>query len=195
MVEPAIISGMSDTNPRSRMALVGWLAAGVSAVVAALAVVYAMNVRNQMNDVELRLVDAVTKMQAMQDQLVAAAGHSDAMRTNLALLSAADLSEAVLVGKALAPDATGRVYVSRSKGLLISASKLPPTLAGRTYQLWWQTPKGAVSVGVFSAAQDGTATAVFDLPEGAPATSSFTVTDESEGGAQAPSSTVVMATR
>lgn len=186
---------MSDHQPRSRAAVAGWIAAGVFLIAGAVAAVYASNLRIQLNDVELRLVDAVTKLQAMQDQLVAAAGQSDAMRANLSLLSASDASDTKLTGKGLAPEATGRVFVSPSRGLLISATKLPPTLPGRNYQLWWQTSKGPVSVGVFGAGQDGNATAVFDVPADAPAATGYLVTDESEGGAEAPSSTVVLASR
>lgn len=186
---------MSDSQPRSRAALAGWIAAGLFFVGGAVAVVYASNLQNQLNDVELRLVDAVTKLQMLQEQLVAAAGQSDAMKSNLSILSAADVADARLSGKGLAPEGTARVFISPSKGLLLSASKLPPTLPGRTYQLWWRGTGAAVSIGVFGAAQDGTATAVFDLPAEPLTGGSFSVTDESEGGAEVPASTVVLASR
>lgn len=186
---------MSDSQPRSRAAVAGWIAAAVFLVGGAVAVVYASNLRNQLNDVELRLVDAVTKMQMLQDQLVAAAGQSDAMKGSLSILSAPDVMDATLTGRGSAPDAKARVFVSPTKGLLLSAAKLPPTLPGRTYQLWWQGPKGPVSVGVFGAAQDGAVTAAFDLPGDLPAGTAFTITDEGDGGAELPSSTVVAASR
>lgn len=186
---------MSDSQPRSRAALAGWIAAGLFFVGGAVAVVYASNLQNQLNDVELRLVDAVTKLQMLQEQLVAAAGQSDAMKGSLSILSAPDVMDARLTGRGSAPDGSARVFVSPTKGLLLSASKLPPTLPGRTYQLWSQGPKGAVSVGVFGTGQDGSATAAFDLSVEVPSGGSFILTDESEGGAEVPSSTVVAASR
>lgn len=186
---------MSDSQPRSRAALAGWIAAGILFVGGAVAVVYASNLKNQLNDVELRLIDAVTKLQMLQEQLVAAAGQSDAMKGSLSILSAPDAVDARLSGRGTAPEASVRIFVSPSKGLLVSASKLTPTLPGRTYQLWWQGPKGTVSLGVFGAAQDGSATAAFDLPAEVPSGGSFLLTDESEGGAEVPSSTVVAASR
>lgn len=186
---------MSDSQPRSRAAVAGWIAAAVFFVGGAVAVVYASNLRNQLNDVELRLIDAVTKMQMLQDQLVAAAGQSDAMKGSLSILSASDVVDARLTGRGSAPDASARVFVSATKGLLLSASKLPPTLPGRTYQLWWQGAKGPMTVGVFGTAQDGSATAAFDLPTDLPTGTVFSITDESEGGAESPSSTVVAASR
>lgn len=186
---------MSDSQPRSRAAVAGWIAAAVFFVGGAIAVVFASNLRNQLNDVELRLIDAVTKMQMLQDQLVAAAGQSDAMKGSLSILSAPDVMDARLAGRGSAPDASARVFVSPTKGLLLSAARLPPTLPGRNYQLWWQGAKGPVSVGVFGAGQDGSATAAFDLPTDLPSGTAFTITDENEGGAEAPSSTVVAATR
>ena len=186
---------MSDSQPRSRAALAGWIAAGVFFLAGAVAGVYASNLQIQLNDVELRLVDAVTKMQGLQEQLLAAAGQSDAMRANLSLLSATDVTDTRLTGKGTAPNASGRIFVSASQGILFSASKLPPSLPGRSYQLWWQTGKGAVSIGIFGAGTDGAATATFDLPPDAPVSTGYLVTDESEGGAEIPSSTVVLASR
>ena len=45
------------------------------------------------------------------------------------------------------------------------------------------------------AAQDGAVTAAFDLPGDLPAGTAFTLTDEGDGGAELPSSTVVAASR
>ncbi len=186
---------MSESPSRSRAAIAGWAAAGVFLVAGAVAAIYASNLRIQLNDVELRLVDAVTKMQTLQEQVIAAAGQSDGMRASLSLLSAPDVRDVRLVGQALAPEGTARLFVSPGKGLLIAAQKLPPTLPGRTYQLWWQNGKTTTSVGIFGAGADGAATAAFDLPPDAGAFTGFVVTDEAEDGAEFPSSAMVLASR
>src|SRR5215212_412572 len=130
---------MSENTTRTRAFWAGWISAGILLVVAAVAGVYAANLQIQLNDVELRLVDAVTQLQVSQERLVGAATESDAIRTNLALLSAPDAVDLKLAGKGPAPEATGRVFISRSKGLLFSASKLSPLPDDRAYQLWLLT--------------------------------------------------------
>src|SRR5205085_2767212 len=63
-------TAMSETlTPRSRAFWAGWISAGLFLLVAAGAGVYAANLRNQYDDVTLRLVDAVTKLQLSQQQL------------------------------------------------------------------------------------------------------------------------------
>jgi hypothetical protein len=185
---------MTDSTPRSRVFWAGWISAAVLLVVAAVAAVYAANLRIQLEDVELRLVDAVTKLQLSEERLVGAAQESTAIRANLALLSAPDVVDLKLAGKGTATEASGRVFVSRTKGLLFSAIKLPALADGRTYQVWWLSHAAPASVGVVQPTTDGNVTAVFDPLADAEPPSGFSVTVEPEAGSKAPTGSVVLAT-
>jgi hypothetical protein len=185
---------MTESTPRTRAFWAGWISAGILLIVAAITGVYAANLQIQVNDVELRLVDAVTKMQMLQERLVQAAGESDAIRANLALLSAPDATELTLAGRGPAADATGRVFISR-KGLLFSATKLQPLPDDRTYQLWLLTRGTPTSAGLVRASADGNVTAAFDPVAAGAEPTGFSVSIEPDGGSAAPTGVVVLSTK
>jgi anti-sigma-K factor RskA len=161
---------------------------------AAAAGVYAANLRIQLQDVELRLVDAVTKLQASQEQLDGAANELDAFRTNLGLLGAPDAVEMKLSGRGAAAKASGRLFVSAAHGLLIALTGLPPLTGDQVCQVWLLGKGKPVSAGVMHADQQGNATAAFDLPPDAPSPPmAVQVTVESGGGADAPTGQPVVA--
>jgi hypothetical protein len=164
-------------------------------LVAAAAGVYAANLRNQLQDVELRLVDAVTRLQASQEQLDGAASELDAFRTNLGLLGAPDAVEMKMSGRGTAAKAGGRVFLSSGHGLLIALTGLPPLTGDQVCQVWLLGKGKPVSAGIMHADQQGNATAAFDLPPGAPEPpTAVQVTVESGGGANAPTGQPVVAT-
>ena len=186
---------MTDSTPRHPAFWIGWISAAVLLVIAALAGVYAANLRLQLEDVELRLVDAVTKLQVSEERLVGAATESNAIRANLALLTAPDVIDLKLAGKGQAAQATGRVFSSRTHGLLFAATNLPPLPDDRTYQLWFLTRGAPVSAGVVRPDPQGNATAAFDAVTDAPASpAGFTVSVEPDGGVPAPTGAVVLST-
>jgi hypothetical protein len=187
---------MPDSTPRTPAFWIGWISAAVLLVIAAIAGVYAANLRLQLEDVELRLVDAVTKLQVSEARLVGAATDSDAIRANLALLAASDAIDFKLTGRAQAPRASGRVFASRTHGVLFAASNLPPLPEDRTYQLWYLTRGGAVSAGILRPDAQGNATAAFDAATDAPASpAGFSVSIEPDAGVPAPTGAVVLSTQ
>jgi hypothetical protein len=186
---------MSDNSSRSRAFWAGWITAGGFLLVAAVAGVYAANLHNQVEDVELRLVDAVTKLQLSEQRLVEATTELTAIHSNLSLLSAPDIQVLRLTGKGIASEATGRAFVSKAKGLLFSATKLPPLAEGSTYQLWMLTRGGAVGAGEVRPAADGSVTAVFDPLTDAPDVTGFAMTVEPESGSPKPTSDFLLTTR
>ena len=192
---------MTEQSSRSRAFWAGWTAAGVLLLIAAVAGVYAANLKIQLDDVELRLVDAVTKLELSEGRLVGAATESSAIRANLALLSAPETVILKLAGRGSMPDATGRVFFSKTKGLLFSASKLTPLGDGQEYQLWLlpRVPAAgaaarAISVGTVRTGENGNVTAAFDPPGEAPAQTGFNVTVEPEGGSSSPTGAVCLTT-
>jgi hypothetical protein len=88
----------------------------------------------------------------------------------------------------------GKVYIERSRGLLLIASNLPPAPAGKVYEMW-TIPKGPGAkpspAGLFQSDASG---AAIHLQRGPvdPNLGVVAVTLENEGGAQAPTSTPII---
>jgi hypothetical protein len=183
---------MSDNDFRSRVLWTGWIAAGVLLLVAAVAGVYAANLRNQFEDVQLRLVDAVTKLEVSESARAEAASELGAMQTNLALLGAPDTQVFKLAGKGTAAEASGRAFFSKTKGLLFSALKLPPLSDGSIYQLWFVTRSGPASAGLARPSADGSVTAAYDPTTDAPDATGFAASVEPEDGSAKPTSAFVL---
>lgn len=155
---------MAEQNWRRRLCRAGWISAAALLLVAAGVWVYAANLQQRLRDVELRLVDAVMKMEAAREEAASVQENLAMLRKNLSLLTAADVVELTLVGQAAAPEAVGRAYVSRSNGLLFTASRLPVSPAERVFELWYLTNTGPVSAGQVQAEPGGTVVAVLPVP-------------------------------
>jgi len=102
------------------------------------------------------------------------------------VLGAEDLVRVDLAGQPVAPRASARAFWSRTRGLIVTASQLPPLPAGRTYQLWIIVGEKPVGAGFLRPAGDGTVRAVFNPPAPAANVAAFAVTLEPDGGVPAP---------
>ncbi len=183
---------MTDTTSRPLSFWAGWISAAVCLVLAALAGVYAATARNQVEDVTGRLVDAVNKLQMSEMTTKDAVERADSIQANLSLISLPEVAEFSLRGTAAVPNARGRVFSSRARGILFSATGLPVLPPNQSYQLWLKTKAASVTVGVVTAGLDGTATAGFDPVDGTPEATGFMLTVEGRGGADAPSAMVTL---
>jgi hypothetical protein len=87
----------------------------------------------------------------------------------------------------------GKIYVDRSRGVLLIASNLPPAPAGKVYEMW-TIAKGTnpVPAGLFQPDASGSAIHLRRGPVD-PNVGVVAVTLENEGGAQQPTSTPVIA--
>lgn len=186
---------MADETSRSGASRAGWIAAGVLLVIAAGVAVYAANLRLQLQDVELRLVDAVVKLQTAQQLQTNASEELGAIRENVGLVTAADVVELTLTGRPPAPEAVARAYVSRSRGLLFAGSRLPLPPDDAVLQLWFLTSSGPLSAGVVRPNEQGGVLAAFDVPDDLPTLSGFAVTVEREAGAAGPTGEYLLVTR
>ena len=110
------------------------------------------------------------------------------------VLAAPDLLRYSLIGGEANARAFGQVLFSRSRGMVFSASRLPPAGEGRTYQLWLLPRVGApVSAGLIAPDSAGRVTLATDAPP--PVTGrlvSALVTLERAGGASEPSADRVL---
>jgi hypothetical protein len=105
----------------------------------------------------------------------------------LAVLAAPDLARIDLAGQAVAPSATARAFWSRSRGLVFTASNLPPPPPGRAYQLWVLTRQPApISAGMLTPDASGRVNVRFDTPLDLPAPVAMAVTLEPAGGVPSP---------
>jgi anti-sigma-K factor RskA len=91
-----------------------------------------------------------------------------------------------LAGQPVAPRAVARAFWSRSRGLVFTASSLPPLPAGRTYQLWVVTAQAPVGAGLLKPEVDGGAHAVFMTPSDLAKPVAIALTIEPDGGVPAP---------
>ena len=146
----------------------------------------------------------VAAAERQRDATVAAAKQEAAQQVADARQTAA---QAQIVGNVLAaPDlvrywlagaggsrAYAHVLISRSRGLVFSASRLKPTGSGTTYQLWLMTREGPVSAGLLTPDAQGRVTLATETAVILPGrlTGAF-VTVEAVGGGAVPSAERVL---
>jgi hypothetical protein len=176
-----------------------YLLAALAAAVAGVAI-FGLWMQNR---VDARLNEAAVRVSAAEQQRDATVAATREEATRQVADARQSAAQAQTVGNVLAaPDrirywmtaanANSRAYaqllVSRSRGIVFSASRLPPPGAGKTYQLWLVTRGGAVSAGLFTPDKAGRVTLADDRPLNlAGRISGPLVTLEPEGGSEKPS--------
>ena len=107
-------------------------------------------------------------------------------RSFVIVLTAEDLIRVDLAGQPMAPRAAARAFWSQSRGLIFTASRLPPLPAGRTYELWIISEEMPISAGLLRPTLDGAVQATFTTVPGVARAAAFAVTLEPDGGVPAP---------
>ncbi len=109
-------------------------------------------------------------------------------------LMAPDLELVKLAPAGPAPGARAVVMVSRgARTAVIRAEDLPPTSAGKTYELWWITKKaGPVPAGLFQAVAGREAIAPAVLPPAGQRVTLCAVTLEPAGGVSKPTGAIYL---
>lgn len=165
----------------------GWLAAAASIALAVVLGGYALQLRGRVTTLERRLHQATLRVDASERQTADARRTALDAQSTAAILAAGDVARVDLGGQAAAPTASARAFWSRSRGLVLMASNLPPLPPGRTYQLWVLTAQPApISAGVLEPQADGSVTVRFDTPPDLPTPVAMAVTLEPAGGVAAP---------
>jgi anti-sigma-K factor RskA len=167
-------------------ALPSWLAAAASLVIAAGLGVYAYQLRDRVETLEARLQDALARAQTSEGQLANAVRVSSQAQTQIAVLTAPDVTRIDLAGLEVAPSASARAFFSPSRGVVLSASNLPPLQAGRTYQLWFIANKVPVAGGLFQPDAAGSSNVLLPVDANAPRPEALAVTNEPAGGSTTP---------
>ena len=180
-----------------------WAAAVVLLAVGVLAAaIFGWRMNSQIKAADERLRVSDLKVQALLQESVreseeirdAARKQTDTARemANRAqrvaeVLAAGDLIRFPLAG---ADGASGQALFSRSRGLVVSGSRLPP--ASGVLQGWLLTRTDAVNVGRLDAQPDGTATLVQPVPTIPRAVVGVMVTVEAASGAEVPRGPAVL---
>ena len=177
----------SQPTGRERAAFPSWLATAALLAIAAGLSVYSLQLRSRITTLESELRDAILRADASNTQLADVRRTASDAQSAVAVLTAPDTARVELAGQTVAPQASGRVFWSRSRGLVFTASNLPALPAGRTYQLWVVTATGPVSAGLLKPGANGAVNAVFNPPGNIPSATLMAVTIEPEGGRSTPS--------
>lgn len=166
----AIAGGQTDPLLKwSRL----WMAVAAGALIAAVV----FSTRAQRTSEELQRVRAESAAQTRELARLSEA---------FAILNQPDARQVVFGGAAPQPP-RGRVFLDRTRGVLLLASNLPPAPAGKTYEMW-VIPKGGkpVAAGLFQSAADGTALHLLPGPVNVAGTAAVAVTLEVAAGATVP---------
>jgi anti-sigma-K factor RskA len=164
-----------------------WLSAAALLVVAVGLGVYARSLQTRILSLELDLRDARARLDRSEQQVAVATRSVQAAEARMAVLTAPDLRQVNLAGQPVAPRATGRAFLSRGRGLMFTASDLPPLRAGRAYQLWvLLTPTNPVSIGMLQVDANGRVAQAFGTQPDMPRPFAVAVTEEPEAGVPAP---------
>jgi Anti-sigma-K factor rskA, C-terminal len=194
----------------------GWrlwfgIAVGVVALVVLGGLQLMSMVRSTLNNAEGRVAaaeqqartasDAATKeiasTRAEADRQIADA-RTTALRAQIVsnVLAAPDLVRFNLGSPASTGLAFAQVLWSRSRGMVVSASRLPPAPDGSAYQVWLLSEGAAMSVGTLTPDADGRATLSLDtLPKLPPRVTGIIVTAEPAAGSATPSGSLVLTRR
>jgi anti-sigma-K factor RskA len=183
----------SAARARARWPVLAAVAALVTIVVLG---AYAAALRTQVGALKSAVADASASADALRTEVLALRRDSVRLVRTLSVLSAPDVIRVDLRGQLGAPSASGRAYLSRSRGLIFAANQLPALTRDQVYQLWVipsdsPTP---ISAGVFSVDAAGSAVISVTVPAGAAATKAIAVSLERgpDGSADGPKGAILL---
>ena len=192
----AVAAGLqSRTDPlpfvvRERPSLAartGWLVAAASLVLAAYLTWDGLRLRDQVATLSAQLAEARALNAAAETRIAALQHAAQQGASAMAILTAPDMARIDLAGQPEAPDARARAFWSRERGMVFSASKLPPPPPGKVYQVWVVTTAPApLSAGLIEPDSQGHVDVVFATPVDIPQPVAVAVTLEPAGGVPAP---------
>jgi len=171
--------------PRWRQPVLAMLSA--AAVLVALALgVYGASLLRRIDSLEQQLRVAADRDARSQQQLVQLRAASDTSAQVRRILAAGDLRRVDLAGTKAAPAASGRAFWSPTQGLVVAFANLPPTDAGRVYQLWVIPPGGdPIGAGLLDLESGGRALALAP-PGTSDRVGTVAITLEPAGGSAVP---------
>jgi anti-sigma-K factor RskA len=182
------VAGAPTARPRAARSTAWLLATAAALVLAAGLGVYTSQLRGRIGELENDLRDARARANAAEQRAADALQTASGARIAVAVLTSPDVARIDLAGQApVAPRASARAFWSRSRGMVFTASNLPPLPAGRVYQLWVLTAQPApLSAGLLTPDAQGSVNETFNTPSDIPQPVALAVTIEPAGGVPAP---------
>jgi anti-sigma-K factor RskA len=172
---------------RSWVSTAGWLSAAALLLLSLGLGSYSMSLQREISGLRTQVGALNARLNESEQRVTVATRLVALADQRMAVLTAPDLKQVDLQGQQpVAPRASGRAFYSRSRGLVFTASDLPPLRAGRTYQLWVVTAQSPVSAGLLEIDSAGRVTQAFNTPPDIANPVAIAVTEEPAGGAPAP---------
>ena len=179
--QPQIGQGFSGT---------GWLALAASLAAAVLGF-YALSLRDRVQGLQGELAEARQRAATAEQIVQTIQQRAENLQRTSDIVRAADVADFKLQGQGPASAASGRAFVSRSRGVVFVAQNLPPLDPGKTYQLWVITVDDRrISAGVFAPESAGAASVTTAL--NVPNPKMVAVTVEPAGGVPAPTGDIYL---
>lgn len=166
-------------------------ALGITCIVLAVLSFHSRSEMNRLRDQIAAQQDQLAALTFERDQLAAAVGvQRNQLRAALAVVSRPD-TRTLPFGTGNAPH--GRVFTSRTGGLVFVGTQLPRISPNRTFELWLVPKTGAPRpAGLFRQNTTGEALHVSSLPVDPAATKAVAVTIEPRQGSPEPTSTPIL---
>ena len=187
----AAASTSIGAGPR-RQPLRRWLPIAASVIAALGAGVYAARLLTRVSDLEGRLEQALLQASAADRMMAETRRVNTELQSAMGVLAAPDLVRIDLGGQGPAPGAHGRALWSRTRGMVFTASSLPPLPAGRVYQVWVVTGQAPISAGLLAPDQAGSGQSFFNTPPDIPPPVAIAVSIEPTGGVPAPTGAIYL---
>jgi hypothetical protein len=150
------------------------------------AAVYAARLQARVGDLEARLEQALTQASSADRAVADSRRVAAELQSAMGVLAAPDLVRIDLAGQPAAPGAGARALWSRARGMVFTASNLPPLPEGRVYQVWVVAGAAPISAGLLTPDPSGGGMSFFSTPPDIPPPSAVAVTLEPSGGLPAP---------
>ena len=182
--QPATVVRVDRSGPSP---WIGWLAAAAALIVAVGTGMYALQLRNRVEEAEARAFAAGREVVEMRRVLDRSQEETRVVRMQAAVLIAPDMARIDLAGQQSAPKASARAFWSRSRGMVFAATSLPQPPAGKVYQLWVvANGVNPISAGLLAPDAQGQINTHFVTPQDIPVPVALAVTLEPEGGVPQP---------
>jgi anti-sigma-K factor RskA len=140
---------------------------------------YAVRLQTQATQLQTQSAQLQTESDQLQAQVAD-------LQATMGVLAAPDLVRIDLAGQPAAPGASGRALWSRQRGMVFTASRLPPLPAGQVYQVWVVTGPAPVSAGLLTPDPSGGGITYYSTPVDIAPPTAVAVTIEPAGGLPAP---------
>lgn len=155
--------------------------------------VYAGWLQVRVTVLEERLEQVLLQATAAETAVADARRVNAELQSAMGVLAAPDLVRIDLAGQAPAPQATARALWSRARGMVFTATNLPPLPAGQVYQVWVvPAAQPPISAGLLVPDPAGAGQTYFNTPPDIPPPAALAVSIEPAGGVPAPTGAIYL---